>query len=823
MAGEISWLRIHIQPAMVPFWININTAILNRLYMPEILGRSIVKSNHSFYSRVSDFKWEVACISLALSAAINANASTVEIVTDTDISSSTTEDYYRVHGGALLSGSEARTGNLSVGSFTDPTSGRVHLTEGSLINGFIELYDNGSAELDDATVTSSIYVIDTNSNLVLKRSSVLGVIEASGGTIQASDSSINSISLSSAVNNVILTNSHIASDTSSIAALYMTDESAAKLIGSTVEGSVGVQFDKAAATNNFTSLIIDHSSVSSTTGPAINVGLASFGSENAGKADILMSNNSLLNASNGTAMNVQYGSEAKLRSDASRIEGDIIVDDTSSAEMSLNNSSYLRGRVLNLNSMTVSTGSTWEMTQNSNVGAMVMNAGSVNFGVSRSSEFRTLTLGELSGNGEFYMQTDVAGQKRDFLNVTGSAIGSYLLHVANTGAEPEKTAVITDLVHAGSGDANFSLTNGKVDIGTWQYELVKHGNEWGLVQAGTAFVDPDGRIVPVTPTPVTPTPDKPVDDIVSINPSPGLSTSASTDAVLSMASVQKNMFYGEMDILRNRTSENNFAGGAWGTFINNASRFNGAWGSEYRLHQNGLLLGVDTATYTSFGNLITGIFLSQSGGDVKHARGGKSNVDAWGTGLYAVFNTASGWYASGILKVNRFSNDLSAEMSDGSAVSGSWDSSGWGGMLEAGYHFYPTENASLTPYLGLSSFQNQDKHISLDNGMNAELGNGRSLRGEAGIRTAVDLHIAGANVTPYANIAILQEMAKSDSVKINNDFNFENDYTGISGRAGAGVSISVTPLSRIWIEATYSKGEHNETPFGGSAGVRISF
>lgn len=782
-------------------------------------------SNHSFYLSVSRFKWEVTCISLALSAAINATASTVEIITDTDISLSTAEDYYRVHGGALLSGTKARTGNLSVGSFTDPTSGRVHLTGGSLINGFIELYDNGSAELDDTTVTSSIYVIDTNSNLVLNRSTVIGVIEASGGTIQASDSSINSLSLSSAVNNVILINSNIASDTSSIAALYMTEESAAKLIGSTVEGAVGVQFDKAAVTNNFTSLILDHSSVSSTSGPAINVGFGGFGSENAGKADIMMSNNSLINASNSIAMNVQYGSEAKLRSDASRIEGDIVVDNTSSAEVSLNNGSYLRGRVLNLNSMTVSTGSTWEMTRSSNVDAMVMNAGSVNFGVSRTSDFRTLTLGELSGNGDFYMQTDVAGQERDFLNVIGNASGSYLLHVENTGAEPEKSGVITDLVHTGSGDANFSLTNGKVDIGTWQYELIKHGNEWGLVQTGSTSVDPEGRIVPATPdgsvTPVTP--DNPADDIVPITPSSGPSTSASTDAVLSMASVQKNMFYGEMDILRNRTSENNSADGAWGAFINNTSRFDGAWSSEYRLQQNGLILGVDTSTDTSVGNLITGVFLSQSGGNVKHARGGKSNVDAWGTGLYAVLNTPSGWYASGILKVNRFSNDLSAEMSDGSGVYGSWDSSGWGGMLETGYHFSPAENVSLTPYLGLSSFKNQDEHINLDNGMNAELGNGRSLRGEAGIRTAVDLHIVGANVTPYANIAVLQEMAKSDEVKINDNYTFENDYTGTSGRVGAGVSISVTPFSRIWIEATYGKGEHNETPLGGSAGVRISF
>ena len=86
--------------------------------------------------------------------------------------------------------------------------------------------------------------------------------------------------------------------------------------------------------------------------------------------------------------------------------------------------------------------------------------------------YQSLTTGSLSGNGNFYMHTNVAAGQGDRLVVTGG------------------------------GDAAFVLGNegGMVDIGTYEYTLKKDtdntgGNSWSL----TEYVAPEPPTPPDTP------------------------------------------------------------------------------------------------------------------------------------------------------------------------------------------------------------------------------------------------------------------------------------------------------------------------------------
>ena len=88
--------------------------------------------------------------------------------------------------------------------------------------------------------------------------------------------------------------------------------------------------------------------------------------------------------------------------------------------------------------------------------------------VTASAEnFITLTTNTLSGNGNFYMRTDMANHQSDQLNVTGQATGDFKIFVTDTGASPAAGDSLT-LVTTGGGDAAFTLGNagGVVDIGT---------------------------------------------------------------------------------------------------------------------------------------------------------------------------------------------------------------------------------------------------------------------------------------------------------------------------------------------------------------------
>lgn len=180
--------------------------------------------------------------------------------------------------------------------------------------------------------------------------------------------------------------------------------------------------------------------------------------------------------------------------------------------------------------------------------------------------------------------------------------------------------------------------------------------------------------------------------------------------------------------------------------MHNGDRVQDAWQSAYRLQQDGLMLGADVARDNAHGSLVTGAFVSSSSGRVKHARGGKSRIDAWGGGLYATQQSGTGWYADAVLKLNRFENSLSARMGDGADVSESWNSWGYGGSLEAGRQLQYSGGLSLTPYVSLTGYQNQSGRVELSAG--------------------------GVPVTPYLRAALTQELAKGGTVRINDRYDF---------------------------------------------------
>lgn len=155
--------------------------------------------------------------------------------------------------------------------------------------------------------------------------------------------------------------------------------------------------------------------------------------------------------------------------------------DTSKADVSLENSVWTiiaditttnQNTLLNLANLAMS-----------DANVIMMDEPVTRSSVTASAEnFITLTTNTLSGNGNFYMRTDMANHQSDQLNVTGQATGDFKIFVTDTGASPAAGDSLT-LVTTGGGDAAFTLGNagGVVDIGTYEYTLLDNGNHsWSL-------------------------------------------------------------------------------------------------------------------------------------------------------------------------------------------------------------------------------------------------------------------------------------------------------------------------------------------------------
>lgn len=500
----------------------------------------------------------------------------------------------------------------------------------------------------------------------------------------------------------------------------------------------------------------------------------------------------------------------------------------SGTTLTLDNGTILTGNVAGestgAGNMVVKGASVWHLDGDSTVGALTLDNGTVDFRPSTTTRLTpafqavSLALGSLSGNGTFRMNTDIASHTGDMLKVTGNASGNFVLDIKNTGREPVSAGAPLQVVQTGGGDAAFTLKGGKVDAGTWEYSLSKENTNWYL-KADTA--------PPVTP-PTTPDAGNPdVGNPDTGMPSPVYRTTKSADAVLGMATAPAYVFNSELQNLRFRhgnVMQNTRApGGVWGRYTGSDNRISGGASSGYTLTQNGFETGGDKVFELDDSRLAVGAFFSYTDNSIKHARGGNSSIDSTGGGLYATWFDNDGYYVDGVIKFNRFSNELRTWMSDGTAVKGDYSQNGFGGSLEAGKTFSLNENTWAQPYVRTTAFRADSKDISLNNGMKASIGATKSLQAETGVNLGMNLDIAGQTVKPYIKAAVNHEFSDNNKVQINNRYDFSNDISGTTGKYGVGVSAQLTPNSGVWAEANYQKGENIESPVTGSVGFRINF
>ncbi|WP_024221464.1 autotransporter adhesin/invasin glycoprotein TibA [Escherichia coli] len=521
----------------------------------------------------------------------------------------------------------------------------------------------------------------------------------------------------------------------------------------------------------------------------------------------------------------------------------------SGTTLTLDNGTILTGNVAGdstgAGDMAVKGASVWHLDGDSTVGALTLDNGTVDFRPSTTTRMTpafqavSLALGSLSGSGTFQMNTDIASHTGDMLNVAGNASGNFVLDIKNTGLEPVSAGAPLQVVQTGGGDAAFTLKGGKVDAGTWEYGLSKENTNWYL----KADTPP-----PVTP-PTNPDADNPdADNPDAGNPdagnpdagkpgtgkpdagtssSPVRRTTKSVDAVLGMATAPAYVFNSELDNLRFRhgdVMQNTRApGGVWGRYTGSDNRISGGASSGYTLTQNGFETGADMVFDLSDSSLAVGTFFSYSDNSIKHARGGKSNVDSSGGGLYATWFDNDGYYVDGVLKYNRFNNELRTWMSDGTAVKGDYSQNGFGGSLEAGRTFSLNENAWAQPYVRTTAFRADKKEIRLNNGMKASIGATKSLQAEAGLKLGMTLDVAGKEVKPYLSAAVSHEFSDNNKVRINDTYDFRNDISGTTGKYGLGVNAQLTPNAGVWAEARYENGKQTESPITGGVGFRINF
>lgn len=699
------------------------------------------------------------------------------ISSDTVINPNTPVDNYQVTNNAHLTANGATTNQISVqqGSALTLTGSTTTAIGTNTAIGLV----GATATISGSNVTSagtglSLGFDSTVPNPVGSRATVTGS-NITGGSAGIQAGSLSDLTLIDT--NVVATNP-------TGTGLQMANATVSTRGGTIRGGGRGILFTSA---NNGPGtpphLVLNDTDVIGQNGAAIvvaDLGLAPI------NATIEVNNGSTLVGGNGRILEVLGVSTANMTVDNSHLTGDVVADSGATANITLQNSATLTGRLENVNQLAVNSNARWVMVGDGRVAKMELNGGTVQFG--NPGEFFKLTVGNLSGTGGTFAMHTNFGQI-DTLTVTGTATGNHSVEIEASGSEPVAAGSIP-VIHIAAGDAQFLLRDGPVDLGAFSYDLIKQGNnDWYLNTAS--------RVI-----------------------SPGAAS------VVALFNTAPTVWYGELTTLRSRMGEvrmDDGKAGGWMRAFGNKYKVDASSGVGYQQTQQGLSFGAD-AKLPGYDQWLVGLLGGYSQSDLSLGHGTSGTVDSYYAGAYATWlDEPSGYYFDGVLKFNRFQNKSDVRLSDGKKTKGDYDNNAVGASLEFGRHIKLADDYFVEPYTQLSAVIIEGQRYQLDNGLSADGDRTRSLLAEAGATAGRNFNLSdGKVVQPYVRAAYVHEFAKNNEVKVNNNV-FNNDLSGSRGKLGAGISMTLTDKVSLYADVDYSNGDKIEQPYGFNFGARYSW
>ncbi|MDT3500996.1 autotransporter outer membrane beta-barrel domain-containing protein [Stenotrophomonas maltophilia] len=539
--------------------------------------------------------------------------------------------------------------------------------------------------------------------------------------------------------------------------------------GSTVRagrnGAV-MYFDYRGADN--LALNVDNSTLESLNGPAIWVNPdADVDGES---AEINIRNGARLIAGDGTLLLVKHGEEGQVGNVAVRfnvenaaLAGDIIADRESYSgqlDVSLRNRATLIGRIVDASSVAVGDQSTWQLTGDSSVGRLQLDAGSMVKLGDGAGGFNTLSLDEFIGNGGTLVFNTVLGEddsQTDRLVIAGDATGQANVRVLNAGGQGAQTDKGIELIEInGASDAQFDLV-GRAVGGQYEYFLFKDEAD------GNWYLRSELPVTPPDPCDLDPSlpgcdPNDPTDPSDPSDPSDPITPPVPVLRPETGAYLANQYAAGQLFRLQRSDRDGNaaVAGGVqgWARVDSQQARL-GAMQEQLdlRTQRHVVQVGADVGLFDE-GRGRLGVMLGSGRADSTStsaltgfaARGKVAGVAA---GVYGSWNNDRAYVDSWVQR-GRFNNRVEG---DGLAAE-RYDSDLWQGSLEAGYRFgigtLGDSRVSLQPELQLVYTNvSTDRHTEQNGTVVRGLGES-GLSGRLGLRLeAESTSTHGAVVTPY--------------------------------------------------------------------------
>ncbi|WP_159566677.1 autotransporter outer membrane beta-barrel domain-containing protein [Budvicia diplopodorum] len=535
--------------------------------------------------------------------------------------------------------------------------------------------------------------------------------------------------------------------------------------------------------------------------------------------------NTSFSAVNGSAIQgaIDASSNLNAQLDNSQLSGDVIFTPAASTDaltFTATNNSVVTGGMTNVTSANLSN-SQWNMTKSSTITGLTnglqINNGQVHF-VRDGVNYKTLTTGSLSGNGQFIVNTELndggTNTHSDLLHVTGNASGSYQLLVNNTvgtGAKTVNDGIKVAQLDGDTTGTSVTLAN-PVTAGAYEYLLYQGGaddrDDWYLRSQAASDSSPSP---------------------VSYNPSvPGYVVGSYISRMYGFDTVGTlHERVGDQENLRKNAEFNQ---GAWGRISggrvkSGSGRFNydaETWFAQFGgdLYQAYSESGARThaGVTATVGQVTTN---AQDGSRSRYfgraVNTGNVNSKGYGVGAYFTRYTADSSYIDTVAQYTHYHNDYRSIYSDTASQSGD----GMTLSVEIGKPFKHTSGWFIEPqaqviyqYLHLGDINDGVAGVSATNDS--------SGIARLGARIGYD-SVATSNVHPYITADLLNVIGRSPDVSVSNT-TFDQNYSSQWGEVGGGFTGDLTKNTTLYADIKYKKGlDEDMHGFSGNLGVRVNW
>ena len=397
------------------------------------------------------------------------------------------------------------------------------------------------------------------------------------------------------------------------------------------------------------------------------------------------------------------------------------------------------------------------------------------------NQYSKLTIGRLNGEGNFYLNSEVAASHSDELEVQNGH-GSFGIAMTDRSYEevfPDKVHIVQD----NGGDAEFHLLGGAVDIGAYRYDLHHEGGEWVLER-----------------------------------------TSQSTDtAVLSRNaySAVNSVFVAQMETMNNRFDELHYYrdNGLWikGGLREMKLHFKDA--SRSRVNTTTTQIGYDfKLPQQKFDYWLAGVTAGFTDSRQKFDRSGRADGDTMSLGIYSSLMTRNKYFVDVTANYYWHDQKLKSYLPHGADVDGKYKVNGWSLAAETGKRWRLDGGWFAEPHLKM-------KYISLGN-MEHRTSHNTRIKGRGATSLEGRLGASAGYVWDRSEVFVELNLVEEFNGRSKIDVagvTMKEDISDTMYEIGAGMKFQPAEHLSSYVKVSTLLGDKVEIPVDFNLGVRYEF